>query len=326
MTAEIAVIGECMVQLSELNPNALSNKLHASISYGGDTLNTALYLARCGVTVDYISALGDDSLSDWMISDWKRNGIGCGGVERCEDRVPGLYLIELDERGERSFKYWRKESPAATLLDDVDRRLRVFNRLEEYKSIYLSGITLAILSETARFQLLDFLKRYADAGGQIFYDGNYRRNLWNDPEVARKSARIMYSAAQVLLPTYDDETQLFGVRPAKAIIEDLHRQGIAEIAMKMGASGCFVSMNQDELLSVPAVPTRVVDTTSAGDAFNAAYISARLRGVDGGRAAVFGNRLASVVIQHHGAIIPAEAMPPGAYEPVTELGSGRASL
>ena len=66
----IASIGECMLELSTLGDD------NYSMAYGGDTLNTAVYLARLGVEVDYVTALGDDPLSKRMVEAWRAEGVG----------------------------------------------------------------------------------------------------------------------------------------------------------------------------------------------------------------------------------------------------------
>ena len=66
----VACIGECMLELCGGDLSAMT------LSYGGDTLNTTVYLARLGVDVDYVTALGDDPYSDWMIEQWRAEGIG----------------------------------------------------------------------------------------------------------------------------------------------------------------------------------------------------------------------------------------------------------
>ena len=308
MTAEIAVIGECMLQIDELkasdDPDALSSRL----SYGGDTLNTALYLARMGVEVDYVTALGDDSLSDWMVSRWQAENIGCDLVERFPDSVPGIYLIELDEQGERSFKYWRKNSPAARLFDDPMRAKQLFERLIDYPCIYLSGISLALYSDKALQSFMAFLKDYAGQGGRIFFDGNYRDRLWKDPGTALHVYKTLYAITEIALPTLDDERQLIGRNSAQEVIQKIHQWGVTEVVLKMGRQGCIVSNGLGPQL-VPAQPAEVVDTTAAGDSFNAAYIASRIHGHNPVKAAETGHRLASVVIQHPGAIIPGSSMP-----------------
>src|SRR4051812_5223220 len=95
-----------MIELREMADGRLSR------SYGGDTLNTAIYLPRLGVPVDYVTALGDDPWSEEMIAGWTAEGVGTGLVSRLPGRLPGLYVIQTDRRGERRFSYWRDNAPA----------------------------------------------------------------------------------------------------------------------------------------------------------------------------------------------------------------------
>jgi len=308
MTAEIAIIGECMLQIDGLKAGDDPSTLNTKLSYGGDTLNTALYLARMGIQVDYVTALGDDSLSTWMLSRWQEENIGCDLVERFSDCVPGIYLIELDGHGERSFKYWRKDSPASRMFDDPTRAKKLYDKLIDYPCLYLSGISLALYQEPALQSFMHFLEEYVGQGGRIFFDGNYRERLWKDARTALDVYKSLYAMTEVALPTLDDERQLTGRDSAQDVIHCIHQWGATEVVLKMGPQGCIVSNGQGEQL-VPAEPTTVVDTTSAGDSFNAAYIASKLGGHDSIRAAEAGHRLASVVIQHPGAIIPSSSMP-----------------
>ena len=119
MRNKVAVIGECMLEVSTMGGEGNRSSLPAGLSFGGDTLNTAIYLARLGIDVDYVSALGDDDMSGWMLEQWRAEGVGCNLVDRIENTVPGLYLIQIDEQGERSFRYWRADSPASRMFDDA---------------------------------------------------------------------------------------------------------------------------------------------------------------------------------------------------------------
>lgn len=75
-------------------------------------LNTAVYLARLGVAVDYVTALGDDPFSEEMLAGWRTEGVGTAHVRQLPGRLPGLYLIGRDAAGERSFFHWRDRAPA----------------------------------------------------------------------------------------------------------------------------------------------------------------------------------------------------------------------
>ena len=87
---------------------------------GGDTFNTAVYMARAGIDVAYATALGDDPYSDGIVSMAAAEGIGTDLILRVPGRLPGLYMIETDPKGERRFRYWRDEAPARELFELPD--------------------------------------------------------------------------------------------------------------------------------------------------------------------------------------------------------------
>lgn len=308
MQNKIAVIGECMLEVGGVTDQNIQPPLPANLSFGGDTLNTAVYLSRMGVEVDYITGLGDDVMSSWMLFQWQSEGVGCELVERFSNSVPGLYMIRLDESGERSFLYWRKNSPAARLFDDADKSVALFEKLMTYKQIYLTGISLAIYSEQGRQRLLDFLQHFRANNGQVIFDGNYRPGLWPSQAIAQEAYKQMYRISDVVLPTDEDEEMLFGTETPEQVLLRLQSLGVAEIVLKMGPNGCFIASGAETVL-VPSKAVIVVDSTAAGDSFNAGFIASKNKGQTSKEAALVGHQLASRVIQHKGAIIPVSAMP-----------------
>jgi 2-dehydro-3-deoxygluconokinase len=301
----VASIGECMIELRHRSATTLD------LAYGGDTLNTAVYLARLtgeqDVRVDYISALGDDAYSDGMLAMWRGERIGTDLVARLPRRLPGLHTIRTDAQGERSFTYWRSASAARDMLRG-ERAEQVAAALADHDLLYLSGITLSILDPAQRAALLALADAVRAQGGRVAFDGNYRPVGWPDPEAARAAFEQMLARVDIALPTLDDEQALFGVADARECAERLRRRGVAEVAVKLGPRGC--SLSSDCFTGeIPAEPVEVVvDSTAAGDSFNAGYLAARLLGAEPARAARLGNRLAARVIGYPGAIIPAAAM------------------
>lgn len=308
MAKRIALIGECMLEMTRQPAEQSSRSMPMNLSYGGDTLNCAVYLARQGVAVDYVTALGDDPMSAWMVQQWRREGVGCDLIEYQSNAVPGLYLIDTDDLGERSFYYWRDSSPARQIFDDKDSAQRLSAEITKYAWVCLSGISLAILTEPSRQRLFDMLEAYRNSGGRVIFDSNYREKLWPSELVARQTYETMYRLTDIALPTVEDEQRVFGDHDRDSVICRLQGWGVGEIALKMGAQGCVVATAEERRL-IAAHQVTVIDTTSAGDSFNAGYLAARLSGKSAPDAAVTGHRLASTVIQHQGAIIPADAMP-----------------
>lgn len=308
MTAKIAIIGECMLELSHGGGGSTRGAISMALSYGGDTLNTAVYLSRLGAKVDYVTALGDDNKSDWLVDQWRREGVGCDLVERYPDSVPGLYMIQTDEMGERTFLYWRDDAPVRRLLDDHEKSQRLFDKLGQYDWLYLSGITLALYRGDALDRLFGLLAEYRNGGGKIAFDGNYRPRLWTTVSEAQSAFEAVFRLSDIALPTLDDELMLFGDADRDLVVRRLQSWGVTEIVLKMGADGALVVIDSIKDVVESRMVT-VVDTTSAGDSFNAGYLAERMVGSTPRHSAAAGHNLASIVIQHRGAIIPVEDMP-----------------
>ena len=308
MKKNIAVIGECMLELSHTGKLQDNNNLSLQLSYGGDTLNTAIYLARLGITVDYFTALGDDTYSDWLLKQWHSEGVNCDSVIRMPGRLPGVYLIETDSEGERCFHYWRDQTPARDLFNDAATREMLFQRLLGFDVIYLSGITLSLYSDSILDKLFGLLQQFCKRGGRVAFDSNFRPECWPDKQRAKVIFERMYRLIDVALPTLDDELLLYPQESKQQVIQRLLAQGVNELILKQGVEGSLVI---NERGSIPVLINRnvkAIDTTAAGDSFNAAYLASRLKGSSCAEAAAAGHDLATRVIQHTGAIMPINAM------------------
>ncbi|AZF05106.1 sugar kinase [Pseudomonas sp. R5-89-07] len=294
----IALIGECMIELQ----HRADGSLHQS--FGGDTLNTAVYLRRelgeIG-TVDYVTALGDDSFSDAMCQQWAGEGLGLGMVQRLAGRLPGLYCIQTDAHGERKFLYWRNEAAVRDCFTTPAAE-PILAALPAYDLVYFSGITLAVLGEVGRARLLQALIETRRRGGKVVFDNNYRPRLWGNVEATRVAYRKVLAAVDIALLTEDDERALFGYEDDEQVFAAYPQ--IEEVVLKRGADACLIRC-AGERFAVPALKVeKVVDTTAAGDSFSAAYLASRLQGESPEQAALAGHRLASQVIQVPGALIP----------------------
>lgn len=275
-----------------------------SQSYAGDTYNTAVYVARGGVDVSYVTLLGDDPYSEEVLTRLAAEGIDTGAIARLPGRCPGLYMIQNTADGERFFTYWRGEAPARELFADPARREALKAHLRGMDCLYLSGITLAIMRPEARSALLVFLEEYRAAGGRVAFDSNYRPRLWASAEAARNVVAEFLRQADMALLTFEDEQALWGDERPGSCIKRNSDLGVAELVIKRGAEPVLLQV-EGELTAVEVPPvSRVVDTTGAGDSFNAGYLAARLQGASPEQSIAAGNRCAARVIGHRGAIIP----------------------
>lgn len=302
----IALLGECMIELRGQMFGLMQQ------AFGGDTLNTAVYLSRLashkGVQVSYATDLGCDPFSDAMVKAWESEGIDTSLVKRETGRMPGLYTIQVDETGERTFHYWRDMSAAKAYFNAAVSPLE--EQLDDIDALYFSGISLAILDAAARDRLFSAAMRLRERGGKVIYDNNYRTRLWPVTVEARAWYAHAYEMSDIAMITLDDEMALFGITDEQKALERAFALPTPEVVIKRGANPAVVRVLGEEPMYVPAFKVdKVVDTTAAGDSFAAGYLSARLTGSDPVTSARSGARMASVVIQYPGAIIPREAMP-----------------
>ena len=293
-------IGECM---AELAPASVAGNY--TLGFAGDTFNTAWFLARIRPDADvaFFTAAGTDTISGQMRDAFVDGGILTDYVQTIPDRTVGLYLISLDN-GERSFSYWRGQSAARQLADDAGA---LAHAMENSDTIYFSGITLAILDAPARATLLDEMRTARAAGKTIAFDPNLRPRLWtNDAEM---TSVIMEGAtvADIVLPSFEDEADHFGDADPQATADRYLAVGATTVVVKNGADDVlFVEKGETGIVPVTAI-SEVVDTTAAGDSFNAGVFAGLASGSSLADAIALACRLSGLVVQGKGALVPVNA-------------------
>ena len=294
----IACLGEVMLELVPTGDDT------ALLGVAGDTYNTAVYLRR-GLETDthevaYVTALGDDGGSARILKALKGHGLLTDLIEIREGGTPGLYMITTDETGERSFDYWRSTAAARSLFQEpCDVRPEA---MDGFDIVLISGISLAILPQTTRDLLVAWIDSYRAKGGMLAFDSNYRPRLWEDKSTAQREVMRMWSRADIALPSIDDEMALFEEADEGQMLARLKEAGVASGALKRGADGPMSLEPDGEVLQVAPV-AGIVDTTAAGDSFNAGYLTGIALGEPVRDAMRRGHQLASKVIQHRGAIV-----------------------
>lgn len=294
----IACIGEVMLELVPTGDET------ALLGVAGDTYNTAVYLRRgldnATHEVAYVTALGDDGGSARIMKALKAHDLSTDLIEIRQGGTPGLYMITTDETGERSFDYWRATAAARSLFQEPCAVRPAM--LDGFDIALISGISVAILPQATRDLLINWIDGYRAKGGKLAFDSNYRPRLWEDKATAQHEVMRFWSRADIALPSVDDEMALFDDADEAAVLARLKEAGVSSGAMKRGADGPMSLEPSGDVLEVAPVKS-IVDTTAAGDSFNAGYLTGIALGVPVADAMRRGHDLASKVIQHRGAII-----------------------
>lgn len=269
--------------------------------YGGDALNTAIHLARARCNVAFATALGVDRDSDALAAAWKGEGLDLSLVARHPSRTAGRYQIAVDRAGERSFSYDRSSSAAREMFA-LDRFANAILVAPPPTVFFFSLISLAILPEAGRDALIELARLMRSQGAAVAYDGNFRAALWESVSAAQRWHEAAVALTDFGFPTLEDEA-LMGSEAddPHAVAARWGRLGCGEVVVKAGAHGCLLPAGP---MLPPLQILAPVDTSGAGDAFNAGYLSARLGGASALEAGEAGHRLAGWTIMRSGAIPP----------------------
>jgi 2-dehydro-3-deoxygluconokinase len=323
--ARIVCIGEAMLELTRDGDGW-------RLGYGGDTLNTAIHLARAGHDVAYLTAIGCDPLSAGLKAEWAAEGLDTSLVLTHPTRSTGLYAISTDDTGERSFSYWRDTSAAREMfaLPGIEAALAA---AEQADLIVYSLISLAILPPEAREHLFALCRHVRARGGKVAFDGNYRPRLWGSVAEARAARDAAIACADIGLPTLEDEVLIKcnpdhpnrrpaldaglgfaqdrpdqSLTPCQARGDDDRADAVNAHWTSLGAYETIVKLGEDgarlpdgKILPPPQV-LHPVDTSGAGDAFNGGYLAARMDGASVRDAAMAGHKLAGWCVMRAGAI------------------------
>ena len=280
-------------------------------TYGGDTFNTAVYLARCGRAAGPAGRLcqrrrrrpAQRRAAAALAS--RRCGPGPGAAH--PRRLPGLYQIAVDARGERHFSYWR----------DAERGTRLLRRRQHAAGSRGRQHGRAVLQRhqpghpaagRARTPVRAGAALRA-RGALVVFDNNYRPRLWADAATARANYQRVYALASLALVTLDDEAALWdGVdNPTQRLAASLDLP-CPEVVVKRGAASTLVRSNGSS--------GRGADRArGAGGRHHRGrrFVCRRLSGRAAGRRGTRRSRsrrqpAGGRVVQHRGAVIPLSAM------------------
>lgn len=290
----VFVFGEPLLELSSVTGDS------ARLGIGGDTFNTSVYLARAGIDVQYVTAIGDDPMSGRVLDALRAENIGTDYVSVVPGRPVGLYAIEVDDEGERSFTYWRSQSAFRSWFKTPGTSAAL-KAMASARALYLSGITLSVFTHEERAEIVGLMERAQKNGVTTVFDTNYRPLGWPIADAARVAVEQIRPFVTISMPTFEDEADLFGTSTPEDSAAYWRDAGCREVCVKSGPRGAFLSVGE---WVRPEQERQPKDTTGAGDSFNGGYLAARLKGARPQDAAKAGNDLAGRVIMTSGAILP----------------------
>ncbi len=291
---DIISIGECMIELFSEQPMETADTFQRS--FAGDSLNILVAASRLGTSTGYVTRLGNDPFTSYLLGSWQAEGIDTSHAKRVEGFNAVHFVAQLPG-GDREFVYYRKGSAPSTMEpDDLDPEY-----IGAAKILHVSGIAQAI-SQSAKATTLKAARIAHERGIAVSYDPNYRHQLWSR-EDAREAMEQTLPYVTYFMPSAPADTDvLFGTSVPEDVISEARSRGVQITAVKLGEKGVVVG-TADSIIECPAyTPGRIVDTTGAGDAFDGAFLHGLLNGMSVRDAATLGTVTAGLKVRGRGAL------------------------
>ena len=299
---DITTIGEILIDLTQ------SGKTEQGIpkfdaNPGGAPANLAVAAARLGARTAFIGRVGNDSFGDYLKRCLAENGVDVRGMSVDEKARTTLAVVALDERGERTFSFYRDPSADVNLsMEHVPMELLGGTKVLHFGSVSLTA-------EPARTATLEAAKTAKASGAYVSYDPNYRASLWPDEETAVRNMTEPLSMVDILKVSDEELPLLTGCTDPEKGSARLTDQGVRLVLVTLGAEGAFYRFD-GHTGHVPGVPCKVGDTNGSGDTFFGAALSqlVKLNSLDEltvpelERILAFANKAASITTSRHGAI------------------------
>ena len=291
MKLDVLCLGEPLLEFNQIQEN---NKKAYIPGFGGDTSNTAISIARQGMSVGFISKVGKDQFGRELLELWKRETVDSSHVSIHPEAPTGVYFVTHDADGHH-FTYYRSGSAACQMTPlDLPK-----DDLSQTRILHLSAITQAISvssCETAFAAIFQARKN----GVKVSYDTNLRLKLWS-LDRARDVINRTVPMCDVIMPSLEEATSLTGLVDPEEITDYFFELGAKLVVLKQGSHGARVSDGKENL-NIPGHKVKAIDATGAGDTFDGAFLSEWIRKDDPFSAAEYANAAAALSTTNYGAV------------------------
>ena len=251
--------------------------------FGGKGANQAVAAAKLGYPVVMIGKVGEDVFGSQLIDGLRQAGVETQFVGRAAG-ASGVALILTDQHGENSI----------VVVPGANGKLMPSDLERQEDFLQDAGIILT---------QLEIPLATVEALGHIAT--KHQVPLVLDPAPARALPSSILRNVRWITPNEVETRHLLQESgpelPEREAAEQLLAAGVSHVVLKLGARGALVVENAKTQTPVPGFPVKAVDTTGAGDAFNAAFAVALMRGQTAPEAARFANAVAAISVTRRGA-------------------------
>jgi len=295
MKINVCSIGEAMIEISNVKNNLYNQ------SFAGDTLNFCNYLDKKKLNAFFLSAIGKSEINQSLLDFVKSKNISTKYIKQINQFEIGLYLIKNKDNGEKQFFYWRDESAAKQYFNNIDF-INLYKELKNFDYIYFSGITLSIINVSKLNNFIKLLKLLKSKKIKIVFDFNIRPTRWNKKNLNNFFDSVL-KFVDICFLSGEDMSYWKNKNGIKSYEQIVRKYKIKHSIFRKNAKFTYVFLNKNKYVFKNKLLKKVVDTSGAGDGFNAAYLSNFIVNNDPILALKAGSTLGSKIVMKKGAIV-----------------------
>ena len=299
--SRVVAIGEIIVDFVSTEPVPYTKARMFEKCFGGAPMNTAVGVSRLGVSAGVVTAVGKDPFGDFLVKVLRENNVDVSNLRRKEGRRTSITFVANEPTtGERTFLFYRKPWTGETADSSLEREDIDPGYISRAEVLHVSGFALS--QQPSRRAVFHAMRIAQNSGVAISFDPTLRSDVWDSEEILRRTYRRALGLSDIATFSREEAQFVLGTSdPNKAAAKAL-RLGPSTVGIKLGAQGSFVKTADGEVIRKPAFNVKPVDTTGAGDGWNAGFLIGICEGWDLAKSVTVANAVGALVVTKRGAI------------------------
>ena len=291
---DIAIIGECLIELSSNGTLADTSTLNKY--FGGDTVTTAVAIARLGGKVTYVTKVGNDGFSEFILSSLNKENIDTSLITSNEEQN-GMYIVSRTPEKKELLYYKRKTAATKLSIDDLNE-----DCIKKLKLVYSTGVVQS-LSASSRKLVHNAFKLAKENDVMTAYDPNYTSCFMNSTDTKEYFEEIVDYTDIIFLSLKNDAERLYDVESIDKVMNYFWDKGVKIVVVKSHIdNGYYTGYKGDISFTEFYNTSKAIDTTASGDVFNGGFLYAITNGYAPAEATKFAAVVSGLQTQNFGAI------------------------
>ena len=291
---DIVIIGECLIELTSNGSLAESSTLNKY--FGGDTVTTAVAASRMGGNVSYVTKIGNDGFSEFILSSLQKENIDTSLI-KTNDEQNGMYIVANPQNKKELLYYKRKTAATKLNIEDISE-----DYIKQVKLVYSTGIVQS-LSASSRELIRESFRIARENEVITAYDPNYTSCFMSSGDTKELLEEILDYTDIIFLSLKGDAIRLYEVDSVEQIMKHFWDRGVKIVVIKSHIdNGYYTGYNGSISFTEFYNTSKAIDVTASGDVFNGGFLYAITNGYQPNEATKFASVVSGLQTQNYGAI------------------------